>query len=74
MKHRPPSIKRLLHYERPLVMAGDPQWYGLAKNAWQARQEAVYADMMAGKNSATHSASGKPGEGKTNVNRSSKAK
>lgn len=52
MKHKPPSPNRLLHYSRPLVMAGDPQWYGLAKDPWQARQKAVYEQAMKTKHSA----------------------
>ena len=49
MTHKPPSINRLSHYENPIPMAGDPPWDGTSKNAWEARQRAVYQEAMRGK-------------------------
>jgi hypothetical protein len=46
--HKSPRIERLLRYERPLPMTGDPEWHG----SWQARQEAVYRAMLAAKRAA----------------------
>jgi hypothetical protein len=54
-KYSPPSITRLLHYDQPLKMVGDPDWIPKCKcprygkctcNHWAPREEAVYAAMM----------------------------
>jgi hypothetical protein len=44
--YRPPSITRLLRYESPLPMKGDPAWHKQKGNRWEARQQAVYEAMM----------------------------
>jgi hypothetical protein len=45
-----PPITRLLKYEEPLPMIGDPDWRGQVKknggDPWSHRAEAVYAAMM----------------------------
>ena len=50
--YKPPSITRLLRYETPIQMAGDPQWETKCKRTddkWAVRQKAVYAAAMAEK-------------------------
>jgi hypothetical protein len=53
-----PSITRLLRYEKPIKMAGDPDWapkcdcrrYGICKcDHWAPREKAVYAAAMKAK-------------------------
>lgn len=46
--YKSPSIARLLRYERPIPMRGDPDWKPSDANAdwWSAREKAVYAAMM----------------------------
>ena len=47
--YNPPSITRLLRYENPIPMAGDPIWdsgHDLNGNRWQQREQVVYAFMM----------------------------
>lgn len=44
----PPSITRLLRYENPLRMCGDPDWNSNG-DAWGSRERAVYAAAMAAK-------------------------
>jgi hypothetical protein len=46
--YKPPSITRLLRYENPLPMCGDPNWKPSDANVnyWVAREKAVYAAMM----------------------------
>jgi hypothetical protein len=47
LRHKPPSIRRLLYYKyRPPPMVGDPPRGG---QTWDARCKAVYAAMMAEK-------------------------
>lgn len=57
-RHIPPSISRLLRYDRPLPMSGDPDWRpdcqcGKYKpcrcDHWAARQVVVYAAAMEAK-------------------------
>lgn len=53
--YSPPSITRLLRYERPIKMQGDPDWipkcscrrYGKCDcDHWGAREQAVYTQAM----------------------------
>jgi hypothetical protein len=62
--YSPPSIARLLRYENPLPMAGDPDWTtncGCGNlryyekhscNKWKLREKAVYAAAMKAKQGA----------------------
>jgi hypothetical protein len=50
--YSPPSIMRLLRYENPLPMVGDPSWNVNHYNQWEARSECVYAAMMKTKKEA----------------------
>lgn len=58
--YTPPSITRLLRYDKPLPMAGDPDWKpmctrvcrgsrGCQCDHWGARERAVYASMTEAK-------------------------
>jgi hypothetical protein len=53
--YKPPSITRLLHYDKPLPMHGDPAWGSICScrrsyvckcDHWGAREKAVYAAAM----------------------------
>jgi len=46
--YSPPSITRLLRYENPIPMQGDPVWMlsDVSGDWWAAREKAVYAAMM----------------------------
>jgi hypothetical protein len=46
-----PSIARLLKWDNPVRMAGDPPWLPNG-DAWASRQEAVYAAAMEAKRAA----------------------
>ncbi len=57
--YTPPSITRLLKYDKPIKMQGDPDWLpkcnchsrsdGCKCDHWASRQKAVYAAMMEAK-------------------------
>lgn len=46
--YNPPSITRLLHYENPIPMQGDPSW-NRDGNQWANREEAIYTAAMESK-------------------------
>jgi hypothetical protein len=50
--YTPPSITRLLRYENPIPMQGDPDWRRGDQGAgpWSRRERAVYAAAMKAKN------------------------
>lgn len=52
MKHKPPSVGRLRHYEMPIPMRGDPAWDANSPNTWEARQKSVYEAAMEAKRNA----------------------
>jgi hypothetical protein len=49
--YKVPSVTRLLKYDNPIPMAGDPPWKPIDVNAckWAARETAVYSHMMKNK-------------------------
>ncbi len=50
--YNPPSITRLLRYENPIQMVGDPAWDAEGdqwRNQWRNREIAVYAAAMEAK-------------------------
>ena len=47
--YRPPSIARLLRYENPIPMWGDPPWSRGKSNDWTEREKVVYAHAMKAK-------------------------
>ena len=46
--YHPPTIARLLRYENPIPMQGDPDWRSgnQREDKWQRREMAVYAQAM----------------------------
>lgn len=50
--YSPPSVTRLLRYENPLPMRGDPSWDTGDKDKWGKRERAVYEAMMTAKRNA----------------------
>jgi len=50
--YNPPSILRLLRYENPIKMSGDPDWdegHDRDGNRWEQRERTVYETMMQAK-------------------------
>lgn len=50
--YSPPSISRLLRYENPIPMQGDPHWSRDKGDDWAEREQAVYKHAMKEKHAA----------------------